>query len=350
MMVPLDLNTPNPRTIAQVDTFTLVNFPCTYKPAPCTEVLPEDEAACQAGKEIWSQLGCAESGGFYDNFIAPRICNEVNYPNGNDKGYIHYAFEPGEGDGSVVHDKVGGCNCDFEKQKNSANFTGAYTGVPDYYIKDGMSTFYIRVVIGGRTTSARDDASCQCTGDDPRTDLSEACMCSLGKRKVPFVYNNGMIPYLTALISMTGGGLLYTSSFIKYDFEKNDIGCVGCTIDNCWGVPNANLDGWRQQDRWMDHKEKLMCAIPLKPDTLNSDGQTYCRYPQSVKEIEACTLKVYIAWVGTDGNNRPAQSSNEMFSRFTQMGVANYALNLYQGVSNLATDVERRVVGIDEAE
>eukprot|EP00960_Hanusia_phi_P045508 757285-Hanusia_phi.AAC.2 len=55
--------------------------------------------------------------------------------------------------------------------------------------------------------------------------------------------------------------------------------------------------------------------------------------------------QIYIAWIGTDGYGQPCQSSNEMFSKFTQMGVSNIAAQMYTGASSLATKVDRRVTG-----
>eukprot|EP00286_Rhodomonas_abbreviata_P019914 CAMPEP_0181314494 /NCGR_PEP_ID=MMETSP1101-20121128/14850_1 /TAXON_ID=46948 /ORGANISM="Rhodomonas abbreviata, Strain Caron Lab Isolate" /LENGTH=434 /DNA_ID=CAMNT_0023421595 /DNA_START=220 /DNA_END=1524 /DNA_ORIENTATION=- len=332
----------------EVDKFSLVNFPCTYQPVPCAQMPEAQREKCEEGKKVWEEIGCSsneDGSSFFKQFVEPRICNEVNFPEKNNRGYTW--IPPDEGDPFTPPSQAK-CNCNWDLMKNKTGQDTITTGVPDGFIKEGMSTFYVQVVIGGRSTSANDDPECQCSGP---TDLSPACMCALGTRKVPYVYNNSVIPYLTALVSMKNGQLIYKKTYIKYNFEANGIGCVGCGIDYCWGWPQDELAGWGYTGYESEHKMNLMCAVPLapNPDPELQDNEPFCNYPQGTKEIEVCSLKIYVAWVGTDGYGRACMSSNEMFSKFTQMGVSNVAVDFYNGVSNLATTVDRRITGRDGA-
>mmetsp|Transcript_47686 Transcript_47686/g.112538 ORF Transcript_47686/g.112538 Transcript_47686/m.112538 type:complete len:430 (-) Transcript_47686:73-1362(-) len=331
-----------------IDKFSLVNFPCTVEPVPCTQQPEGQQEACQTGEAVWSEVGCSNDGkNFFHEVVKNRICNEENYPEDNTKGYKYYPYAEGD---SVIPPSKGGCNCDWDLMKAQAvNRTGDNssmytTGVPDNFIRRGMSTFYVQVVIGGRTTSANDDPTCQCSS--PR-DTSKACMCALGTRKVPYIYNNSALPYLTALVSMKNGQLIYKKTYVNFNWEANGIGCVGCPVDYCWGVPKSGVEGltaWGYMGFDLEMEQRLMCGIRLEPNT-EYDNEPYCQFPQNAREIDACSLKVYVAWVGTDGYGRACTSSNEMFSKFTQMGVSNIAVDFYNGFSNIATTVDQRITG-----
>ena len=90
-----------------------------------------------------------------------------------------------------------------------------------------------------------------------------------------------------------------------------------------------------------------ICAIPRVP--VSGEAVPFCRYPASDRDIDMCSLKVYVAWVGTDGFGQGCDSHNKMFSRFTQMGVSNVAVQFYDGISSLVFNVEARITGRDGA-
>ena len=46
-------------------------------------------------------------------------------------------------------------------------------------------------------------------------DISDACLCELGSKKIPYVYNNSFVPQLTALVSMRKGQLFYTNTYVQ---------------------------------------------------------------------------------------------------------------------------------------
>lgn len=244
---------------------------------------------------------------------------------------------------AVLQDPTNGyCTCNMTTlaaYNNRTNRTAV--GPPVTFIKDGMSTFYVEVVIGGRKTSDP-YAGCQCNASLGNRDTSDACMCHLATAKIPYIYNNSFIPYYTALVSMKKGGIIYDGTFIRYNFDGNGIGCVGCSQDNCWGVPYKNLENWLKMGSTTKQViDGKTCAIS---GALTTDAnQPFCDYPQSDTQISQCSLKVYIAWVGTDGYGRNMQTSNMMFSKFSQMGVSSMAWQFYTGAANLVTDVSSRV-------
>mmetsp|Transcript_13481 Transcript_13481/g.32985 ORF Transcript_13481/g.32985 Transcript_13481/m.32985 type:complete len:459 (+) Transcript_13481:36-1412(+) len=336
------------RFVVEVDRFSVVNIPCTYDPAPCSTLPEEQKATCNASRAIWTdpngQFGCSgNNDGFWDRVMLPRICNAENF--GRFANTTDYIWRDGRPSISSMPEQGGFCRCNrttLAAKQGVTNGATNLTGVPDGFIKAGMSTFYTQVVIGARKTSDPEN-TCQCSGID---DTSPECMCMLGTKKVPYVYNNSYVPYFTALISIRNGGLLYQNTWIKWNFDSNGIGCVGCPADNCWGTPMANLEGWVQMGRDLMIQDGKMCAVASRPDP-NDAMAPYCMYPASEKSITPCSLKVYIAWVGTDGFNQALQSSNEMFSRFTQMGVSSMAWQFYTGASNLVTDITRKVAGSD---
>ena len=49
-------------------------------------------------------------------------------------------------------------------------------------------------------------------------------MCMLGTMKVPYIYNNSIIPYSTALINVNNGLLIYKNTYIQFNFESNGMG------------------------------------------------------------------------------------------------------------------------------
>ncbi|EKX40401.1 hypothetical protein GUITHDRAFT_164658 [Guillardia theta CCMP2712] len=340
----------------QVDRFSVANFPCSFQPASCSEVPTADQASCQAGEKVWTDtLGCTSLD--VQKLLNSRICNSTNYP-GKTGDYVWVDANPGD---RVILPTVGYCNCNWKKRFSELNGTGLTNvtkGVPNGYIKEGMSTFYVQVMIGGRSTSANDDPTCQCASP---WDVSPECMCALGTRKVPYIYNYSYLPSLTALISIQNGQLIYQNTYVRYNFEERGIGCVGCSVDYCWGVPMAGVDStvsvedptqepptlnflWRRMGFDLTLSSSKQCAIRRLPDPNNANA-AYCRYPTAGTEVDVCSLKIYIAWIGTDGYGQPCQSSNEMFSKFTQMGVSNIAAQMYTGASSLATKVDRRVTG-----
>ncbi len=140
-------------------------------------------------------------------------------------------------DNKVVDpEEIGYCSCNRTTLRNIQNVTddsNLTIGVPDEFVKDGMATFYVQLVIGGRKTSDPEEG-CACKGPD---DTSDACMCMLGTKKIPYIYNNSFIPYFTALVAIKNGGLIYTNTYIKYNFDANGMGerasipvcvCVSC--------------------------------------------------------------------------------------------------------------------------
>ena len=371
----------------RMDYFTAITVPCTYQPAPCSDFPVDEQEKCKEHKKLFDQK-CSETSGFWSKYASKHICSQENYNAGNlvqpDGGRMRWT--PSETfSGDSADDLVGGCNCDYSVQTRNGT-VAATKGVPDNFIKEGMSTFYVQVlprwplrgssaapsprvqrigttrgsgssaeasvvvrgaqvVVGGRKTYAEDDAECQCTGPQ---DTSAACMCALGTRKVPYVYNNAFVPYLTALVSVKSGRLVYTNTYVRYNFEENGIGCVACSKEYCWGSPEENLKGWIQASpQLLKVADPKICAIPRVP--VSGEAVPFCRYPASDRDIDMCSLKVYVAWVGTDGFGQGCDSHNKMFSRFTQMGVSNVAVQFYDGISSLVFNVEARITGRDGA-
>lgn len=154
----------------QVDRFSVANFPCSFQPASCSEVPTADQASCQAGEKVWTDtLGCTSLD--VQKLLNSRICNSTNYP-GKTGDYVWVDASPGD---RVILPTVGYCNCNWKKRFSELNGTGLTNvtkGVPNGYIKEGMSTFYVQVMIGGRSTSANDDPTCQCASP---WDVSPEC-------------------------------------------------------------------------------------------------------------------------------------------------------------------------------
>jgi len=343
-----------------MDKFSLVDVPCAYQPVDCSKVPDDQVSNCKSGQDIWKKtFGCpafnstssSSTKNFYQQQIGNRICSADNYcklnpatgdpyPGCTKNTDLAWNDPPTILPTSGLYPSVGYCNCNWKKMRANNNGTNVTTGVMDGFIKDGMSTFYVQVMIGGRKTSDDSrDSSCACTGP---TDRSAACLCFLTSNKVPYFYNYSAIPYLTALISVSNGQLIYTNNWIRYDFETGGQGCAACGYEHCWGQPEAmrcqsstctkdEIDkwSWKMQDPLrLNLQSRLMCAIPFRPPYGQTDFKDqskyytpFCSYPTSTGGIDICSLKVYIAWVGTDGYGHSCSSNNMMFSRFTQMGV-----------------------------
>ena len=239
----------------RVDRFTLVEFPCTYRASDCSMIADAvQQQECEKGFDVYTkQLNCTGNTSFFKQVIESRICNEQNVQKKALKGA--YFWEPGLEGTPAMPATVGVCNCNFTaaikrsigktvkgKVYTDNDLRNVTVGVPNGFIKDGMSTFYIEVVIGGRSTAERgSDKECMCKGacviararslecTPPRappphlracthtgvTDDSDACMCELGSKKVPYVYNNSFVPQLTTLISMQKGQMFYTNTFVQ---------------------------------------------------------------------------------------------------------------------------------------
>lgn len=169
--------------VVEVDKFSVVNIPCTYNPTPCNELPETMQANCAEFQQLWTDPSgsyrCALKGGFYDRIIAPKICNASNF-GVRVANTTEYIYKEGKHPISIMPATTGSCRCN---RTTAAARTAAgqnITGVPDDFIKDGMSTFYTQLVIGGRKTSDP-EPSCQCTSMD---DTSAPCMCMLGTKKV----------------------------------------------------------------------------------------------------------------------------------------------------------------------
>ena len=226
----------------KVDRFTLVEFPCSYRAGNCDYITdPVDQEQCKAGFDVYTkELNCTGEDSFFQKFVNGRICNKANFGRFGKNGNSEYFWEDGTEGVPGNPAEVGICNCNFSAaiqrasgkvvlskifaKKDIQNLT---VGVPDGFIKEGMSTFYVEVVVGGRSTAERgSDTECMCTGP---ADISAACMCELGTKKIPYVYNNSFVPTLTALVSMRKGQLFYTNTFVKFNFESTGRrGCADC--------------------------------------------------------------------------------------------------------------------------
>ena len=53
--------------------------------------------------------------------------------------------------------------------------------------------------------------------------------------------------------------------------------------------------------------------MPSEPNKIFPDY--FCRMPQAKDEVNKCSLKVYLAWAGTDRYDTALESSNMMFSK-----------------------------------
>ena len=148
----------------EMDKFSLVNVPCTYQPVACNLLPTEQIAACQAGQKVWTNIfGCpdtsnstAQNKSFYQQEIGSRICSSANYcryssktSDNVEKGCTKRTdllwYDPPVLDiGSPYQSSVGYCGCNWKQLQQRLNVTNVTTGVPDGFIKDGMSTFYVQ--------------------------------------------------------------------------------------------------------------------------------------------------------------------------------------------------------------
>jgi hypothetical protein len=184
---------------------------------------------------------CNKTADFYTNSMAQRVCSASNFDKKKGKNTNQTVWNWNAGKRAVTNDnkvveEVGYCTCNRTTLRTIQNVTaesGNLTlGVPDGFVKDGMATFYVQLVIGGRKTSDPEEG-CACKGPD---DTSDACMCMLGTKKIPYIYNNSFIPYYTALVAIKNGGLIYTNTYIKYNFDANGMGehvCIRVTVCVC---------------------------------------------------------------------------------------------------------------------
>ena len=368
----------------RVDEFSLVEFPCTYSASDCNMItVPEERKMCEDGFKVYTEkLNCTGQNSFFEKFVNSRICNKANARNSRE-----WFYSDGDPKREGQPETVGACRCNFtepiRKKFNHESYGQAFyqkkhvekltEGVPDYFIKEGMSTFYVEVMIAGRSTAERgSDTECQCSSP---ADVSEKCMCELGTKKVPYVYNNSYVPQLTALVSMREGQLYFTNTFVKFNFDQSGKACIGCMPDYCYGVPlekdepglcddsrpqcrpdtvDCALEEsipcmpktWRQIDFDLRLQSASVCAVPSNPDGRSGvDTSYYCRLPQTTEEVNACSLKVYMAWTGTDRYGRPLESSNMMPSKFTQMGVGNIASQFLTSSGGMIRKIDDRVSG-----
>jgi len=229
----------------KVDRFTLVEFQCTYRASDCSLIEdPVGQEECVAGFDVYTkQLNCSGPDSFFEKFVNSRICTEKNAKQSNGKWFWdpgHEALGSSSIGGGGLPATVGSCFCNYteaiQKKMGKKVYGKIYSetdinnltvGVPNGFIKDGMSTFYVEVVVGGRSTVERGaDKDCMCQGPG---DKSDACLCELGSKKIPYVYNNSFVPALTALVSMRKGQLFYTNTFVNFNFDQGGRrGCNGC--------------------------------------------------------------------------------------------------------------------------
>ena len=165
----------------RVDKFSLVEFPCTYRPSDCTLIAdPVGKEECESGFKVYTkQLNCSGPDSFFEKFVNSRICSKEAA--GNSDGALfwdpgHEAF--GKSMGAGEPREVGACFCNYTaailektgklvkgKVYSQTDLAGLTVGVPNGFIKEGMSTFYIEVVVGGRSTAERGaDKECMCSG------------------------------------------------------------------------------------------------------------------------------------------------------------------------------------------
>jgi hypothetical protein len=150
----------------EMDKFSLVNIPCTYQPVACSLLPTEQVAACQAGQKIWTDVfGCSKTNTstastqnktFYQQEIGGRICSAENYceysaktGDNAEKGCtkrsdLLWNRAPVLDVGSPHEKSVPYCSCNWKHLEDRANGTNVTTGVPDGFIKDGTSTFYVQ--------------------------------------------------------------------------------------------------------------------------------------------------------------------------------------------------------------
>ena len=149
----------------EMDKFSLIDVPCTYQPVACN-LLPSDQiAACHAGQQVWTNVfGCpstnstSKNSTFYQQEIGSRVCSSANYcsysaktSNNVEKGCTGKRtdllwYDPPVLDvGSPYQPSVGYCGCNWKQLQSQLNGSNVTTGVPDGFIKDGMSTFYVQV-------------------------------------------------------------------------------------------------------------------------------------------------------------------------------------------------------------
>ena len=153
-------------TSPKVDQFQLVEFGCTYRASDCKRIAdPIRQEECDKQFDVYTkELNCTGKDSFFEQFVKERICNRENQKKTREWFYNegHDAY------GVDVPATIGACNCNFSsaimqatgKMVKGTRFAEddvkkLTTGVPDGFIKDGMSTFYIELVLGGRSTAER---------------------------------------------------------------------------------------------------------------------------------------------------------------------------------------------------
>jgi hypothetical protein len=149
----------------EMDKFSLVNIPCAYQPVACNLLPPEQQKACQDGQKVWTSVfGCPDLSNssslnrtFYQREIGSRVCSSANYctyskGDNVEKGCTKRTDllwnPPPKLDVGSPHEKsIGYCTCNWKQLQlriNATNISAVTTGVPDGFIKDGMSTFYVQ--------------------------------------------------------------------------------------------------------------------------------------------------------------------------------------------------------------
>ncbi len=152
--------------LVEMDKLSLMILPCTYQPVACSLLPTEQVAACQAGEKVWTDVfGCpktntstsgARNETFYEKEIGGRICNSRNYCKYSIRTTDHVEKDctrrsdllwmpsPVLDVGNPHHDSVPYCVCNWNQLQGRINGTKVTTGVPDGFIKDGTSTFYVQ--------------------------------------------------------------------------------------------------------------------------------------------------------------------------------------------------------------
>ena len=327
---------------AQVDKFSMVEFPCTYAAAQCDKFPEKDVIArqeCEQGFDMYTKvLNCSANSGFFKSFVYTHTCRDCSklesikdkaacQRNMTANGLVWEEGHEPIGKQGEMPAIIGACNCNYTqailekaskaklakdrkiytlprqlllaKEYDIRDLQNLSVGVPDGFMKEGMSTFYIEVVFGGRSTAERgSDTECQCKGP---TDQSAACLCELGTKKIPYMLNNSYIPQLTALITVKKGQLFFINTGIKWNFDSsNKDRCLGCTPDYCYGIPRTRPEGdeafdqmklqfdelWRRTDFDLKLKTGVICAVPMEPQKISPDY--YCRMPTVQDEINRC--------------------------------------------------------------
>ena len=170
-------------TAPKVDKFSLVEFPCTYRASDCTlitDTIGQEE--CMAGFDVYTkELNCTGSTSFYEKFVSSRICSQDIERKSKDALFYdpgHEMFGSGAFGAAGVPATIGACNCNYTaairattgkvirgKSYTDKDLQTLSVGVPNGFIKEGMSTFYVEIVIGGRSTAERgSDKECICSG------------------------------------------------------------------------------------------------------------------------------------------------------------------------------------------